>query len=94
MEFILEASDETLSTHSGLGLIGLLSSKTNVYERLSHIHLPIIKTLPFISNGDIIHSYLGLLCQSKYDFDHINPFLTISIPSGMIHFSIVHLILK
>lgn len=27
MEFILEASDETLSTHSGLGLIGLLLSK-------------------------------------------------------------------
>ena len=37
MEFILEASDETLSTHSGLGLIGLLLSKTNVYKRLSHI---------------------------------------------------------
>lgn len=74
MEFILEAADETLSLHSGLGLIGLLLSKTNVYERLSHIHLPIINTLPFILKGDIIHSK--------------------SIPSGMIHFFIVRLILK
>ncbi len=40
MKFILEDSDETLSTHSGLGLIGLLLSKTEVSTRLTILKVP------------------------------------------------------
>jgi hypothetical protein len=29
---------------------------------------------PDISNRDVAYSYLGLLCQGKSDFDHIEPF--------------------
>ncbi|WP_142303617.1 hypothetical protein [Evansella halocellulosilytica] len=38
MKFILEASDETLSTHSGLGLISLLLSKTELSTRLTSLN--------------------------------------------------------
>ena len=74
MEFIIESSDDTLSTHSGLCLIGLLLSKTELYERLSDIQVPVIKSVSYITNGDIIKSYIGILCQSKNDFDYIDPF--------------------
>lgn len=74
MKFILENSDETLSTHSGLGLIGLLLAKTDLSKRFSNLKIPKIKSLPSIHNGDVIISYLGILCQSKTEFDDIEPF--------------------
>ncbi|WLR41464.1 IS1380 family transposase [Bacillus carboniphilus] len=74
MKFILEDSDETLSTHSGLGLIGLLLSKTKVCQRFSDIKIPQIQSAPSINNGNIIKAYIGLLSQSKNDFDPIEPF--------------------
>jgi hypothetical protein len=74
MKFILENSDETLSTHSGLGLIGLLLAKTKLPKLLSALKIPEIKSSPEINNGDIIKSYIGILCQSKNDFEYIEPF--------------------
>ena len=38
MEFILVASDETLSTHSGLGLIGH-SHQKQMFMNVSHIFI-------------------------------------------------------
>lgn len=73
-KFILEDSDDTLSTHSGLGLIGLLLSKTKLSKRISKLKIPGGKATPSISNGDVITSYIGILCQSKNDFDYIQPF--------------------
>jgi Transposase DDE domain group 1 len=74
IKFILEDSDDTLTTHSGLGLIGLLLSKTKLHKRFSNLKVPEIKSSPAILNGDVVSSYIGLLCQSKNDFDHIEPF--------------------
>ena len=74
VKFILEDSDDTLTTHSGLGLIGLLLSKTKLHKRFSNLKVPDIKSSPVILNGDVVSSYIGLLCQSKNDFDHIEPF--------------------
>lgn len=74
IKFILEDSDETLTTHSGLGLIGLLLSKTNLHKRFSTLKIPEIKSSPSILNGDVVSSYVGLLCQGKNDFDYIEPF--------------------
>lgn len=74
MKFILEDSDETLSTHSGLGLIGLLLSKTDLSQRFSTLQVPNFKSTPNILSGDIVKSYIGLLCQSKNDYDYIESF--------------------
>lgn len=73
MKFQLEQSDESLTTHSGLALVGLLLLKTNMKKRLNQITTPEI-TQPQISNGDIATSYIGLLCQGKSDYDHIEEF--------------------
>lgn len=73
MLYQLEQSDESLSTHSGLALVGLLLSRTAMKERLSRITLP-NGIEPHISNGDVATSYIGLLCQGKNDFDHIETF--------------------
>lgn len=74
MKFILESSDETLTTHSGLALIGLLLSKTNLNNRLNEIKIPEIKSTPSVPNSDAAKAYIGLLSQSKNDFDRIEEF--------------------
>lgn len=73
IRYLLEQSDETLTTHSGLALVGLLLSKTKLQKRLDRLLLP-DRGEPDISNFDVASSYLGLLCQGKSDFDHIEPF--------------------
>ncbi|MCR6111858.1 hypothetical protein HXA35_16040 [Bacillus sp. A301a_S52] len=61
MKFILEDSDETLSTHSSLSLIGLLLSKTNLSSRWNELKVSEIKSAPTINNDDVMKSYLGIL---------------------------------
>lgn len=73
MRYLLEQSDETLTTHSGLSLVGLLLAKTELEKKLSRMPLS-DRMAPTISHFDIIASYIGLLCQGKSDFDHIEPF--------------------
>lgn len=73
MRFVIEQSDETITTHSGLSLVGLLLNKTDLGNRLNHTAIKGLGN-PDISNRDVAYSYLGLLCQGKSDFDHIEPF--------------------
>jgi hypothetical protein len=73
MRFVIEESDEIITAHSGLALIGALLEKTNLTKRLNHSHVPGNLT-PDISHKDVAFSYLGLLCHGKSDFDHIEPF--------------------
>ncbi len=56
MFYELEQSDESLSTHSGLALVGLLLSRTNMKKQLSNI--PLLNGIePHISNGDVATIY-------------------------------------
>lgn len=73
MKFIIEQSEEHITTHSGLSLVGLLVSKTSLKERLNQTRLPGVSA-PEIPHGDVAVAYLGLLCQGKSDFDCIEPF--------------------
>lgn len=73
MRFELEQSDESLTTHSGLALIGLLLAKTDLAARLNGT-CPAESGNYEISHADVVYSYLGLLAQGKSDFDHIEPF--------------------
>lgn len=62
-----------LTTHSGLALVGLLLEKTRLSNRLNAISVP-GRTYTEIANRDVAYAYIGLLCQGKSDFDHIEPF--------------------
>ena len=73
VRFHLDQSMETLTAHSGLALIGLLLSHTRIAKRLISNRLPGVHN-PTVTHPDVLYAYLGLLCQGKSDFDHIEPF--------------------
>lgn len=73
VHFDYEQSNEYLTSHSGLALIGYLLSQTDLNQRLNRTVLNGVD-IPLIPNGDIMTAYLGLLCLGKSDFDAIEPF--------------------
>lgn len=62
-----------LSTHAGLATVGALLAHTGLTKRLNRSRLTKAES-PFHSHSDVMKSYIGLLCQGKSDFDHIEPF--------------------
>lgn len=68
-------------------MVGLLLDKTNLDTRINALTLPHIKSSPSISNADVARSYLGLLCQGKHDFDHIEAFRQDEFFSLALHLS-------
>src|SRR5690606_38962232 len=62
-----------LSTHAGLATVGALLAHTRLAQRLNHTRLSAMEN-PYHSHADVMKSYIGLLCQGKSDFDHIEPF--------------------
>ncbi|QZT33224.1 IS1380 family transposase [Caldalkalibacillus thermarum TA2.A1] len=73
MRFIIKASHERLTAHSGLGLIGLLLEKTDLRPKLNQLMIPRLK-YPLLSHSDIVYAMIGLLAQGKSDFEHIEAF--------------------
>ena len=73
MRWEIGESDEVITTHAGLSLVGELLAKTRLKQRLNEIQLP-GQEAPQVSNAEVAFSYIGLLCQGKSDFDHIEPF--------------------
>ncbi len=71
-QFIIKQGDESLSSHSGLALIGALLSKTELRKRLNETVLNECAH-PKISNADIIFAMTGLICLGKPDYDAIEP---------------------
>ncbi|MBS3789109.1 transposase [Candidatus Bipolaricaulota bacterium] len=71
--FDIEPTDEILPTQSGLALLGLLLSKTNLTEKLNQLPTE-TGVKPEIPHSDIAKSYMGLLVQGKSNFDHIEAF--------------------
>lgn len=64
---------DLLTGFAGLGGIGSLIELTQLKQRLDQTHLK-QNPKPDISHGNVVTSYLGLLCQGKPDFDHIEAF--------------------
>ncbi|CAM4444493.1 IS1380 family transposase [Paenibacillus tarimensis] len=70
--FKLEASSDFLTSRAGLIIVGKLLAETKLVSRLNRSKVDHIK-VPLISHSDNVIAYLGLLCQGKSDFDHIEP---------------------
>lgn len=62
-----------LTTHAGLATVGALLAHTKLTKRMNHTVIKEFEN-PIHTHADVIKSYLGLLCQGKSDFDHIEPF--------------------
>ena len=71
--FEFNESDEHLSSHSGLALIGALLERTKLKDRISEKELTGCRE-PKISHHDIVYSMIGLLCIGKPNYDAIEVF--------------------
>lgn len=74
ISFELSQSQENLTTHSGLALVGMALNATQLNKKANQFKLPAIKDTPTISHSDVIRSYIGLLCQGKHEFEAIEDF--------------------
>ena len=64
--------NERIITPSGLGIIGGMLGKSDFVKRCNRSPVDKKRTEPQIRNGDILLTYIGLLCQAKPHFDAVN----------------------
>jgi len=74
IEFELSQSQEELTSHSGLTLVGYGLYRMKNWNRIDGIHLPNAKTEPLIPHSDVLKSYVGLLCTGKSDYEAIEDY--------------------
>ena len=65
-------SDERLITPSGLSIIGGMLGKSDFVKRCNRIPVDKKRSEPQIKDGDILLTYIGLLCQAKTQYDAVN----------------------
>ena len=70
----VELSNERLITPSGLTLVGAALGKSDLVKRSNHMAVDKKRSQPQIKSGDILLTYIGLLCQGKTSFDSVREF--------------------
>lgn len=73
-KLVVELSNERLITPSGLSLVGQLLGKSDFVKRCNRMTVDKKRSQPQIKNGDILLSYIGLLCEGKPKFEAIREF--------------------
>ena len=71
---VVELSNERLITPSGLALVGGALGKSDLVKRSNRMTVDKKRSQPQIKNGDILLTYIGLLCQGKTSFDSVREF--------------------
>ena len=64
-------SDERLITPSGLNIVGGMLGKSNFVKRCNRIPVDKKRSEPQIKDGDILLTFIGLLCQGKPEYDAV-----------------------
>ncbi len=64
-------SNERLITPSGLNIVGGMLGKSNFVKRCNRIPVDKKRSEPQIKDGDILLTYIGLLCQGKTQYDDV-----------------------
>ena len=70
-KLIIELSDERLITSSGLSLVGQPLGKSRFIKKCNTMKVDSKHSQNQIKNGDILLSYIGLLCQGKNAYEDI-----------------------
>ena len=65
-------TNERIITPSGLGIIGGMLGKSDFVKRCNRIPVDKKRSEPQIKHGDILLTYIGLLCQAKTSFEAVN----------------------
>ena len=71
---VVELSNDRLITPSGLTLVGGALGKSDLVKRSNRMAVDKKRSQPQIKNGDILLTYIGLLCQGKTSFDSVREF--------------------
>ena len=64
-------TNERLITPSGLSIVGGLLRKSEFVRLANRMPVKQKRSEPQIKNGDILLSYIGLLCQGKTEFEAV-----------------------
>ena len=64
MKVKIVPTNEILATHGGNLLLGELLSKTKIVKRLNELSSAVIPMTHGITTGDVILTYIGMLCQA------------------------------
>jgi len=70
-KIIVKLSEERLITPSGLSLVGTLLGKSKIVKQCNRTSVSPKRSQPQIKNGDILLTYIGLLCQGKTEFEAV-----------------------
>lgn len=71
-KLVITCSNERLITPSGLTLVGQMLGKSSFIKKCNNMKVDGKRSQSQIKNGDILLSYIGLLCQGKTAFESIN----------------------
>jgi hypothetical protein len=74
MKVKIVSTEETIATHGGNLLVGELLKKTNLKERITKLVDGAKAMINGISSGEIITTYVSLLCQAQPDFESAEQF--------------------
>ena len=70
--FEIVFTDERLITPSGLSIIGGMLGKSDFVKWCNRIPIDKKRSEPQIKDGDILLTYIGLLCQGKTEYEAVN----------------------
>jgi hypothetical protein len=70
-KIVVELSNERLITPSGLTLVGAMLGKSGLVKRCNQMSITDKRSQPQIKNGDVLLTYIGILCQGKTDFESV-----------------------
>lgn len=69
---IVEFTDERIIPAGGLSVVGALLSKSDFVKKLNRMDVTKNRSQHQIKNGDILLTYLGMLCMGKPYFEAIH----------------------
>ena len=70
-KFIIKFTKERLITPSGLTFVGAMAKQSGLIKECNKLTLSQKRSQPHIKNGEILLSYIALLCQGKTDFEAV-----------------------
>lgn len=73
-KIVVKLSNERLITPSGLTLVGSALGKSDLVKRANRMSVDRKRSQSQIKNGDILLTYIGLLCQGKTSFKSVREF--------------------
>jgi hypothetical protein len=69
---VIELTNERIIQASGLAVVGALLGKSDFIKKLNRMDVTANRSQHQIKNGDIVLTYLGMLCMGKPDFEAVH----------------------